>query len=147
MKIFYSKSTGGFYADEIHGDRLIEFVTTDPETGATLNRWNDANPDCLIPIDAVEITENEHAVLLAGQSAGQRITADVNGRPELTAPHAPTADEQKAQANVAIQAQIDVLEKNQARAVREAALGIDGAVDRLKALDQKIRALAGGFIK
>lgn len=147
MKKHYSKSTLGFYSSEIHGDRLIEFVTTDPETGETLDRWNDANPNCLIPMDAVEITEDEYAALLTGQSAGQRITTDANGRPELTDPPVPTADELKVQANATIQAQIDVLEKGQARAVREAALNIDGAVDRLKALDLKIRALAGGFVK
>ena len=47
--MFYLKSTGGFYDAEIHGDA--------------------------IPADAVEITRDEHAALLAGQSTGQRIEA------------------------------------------------------------------------
>ena len=55
--MFYSKSTGGFYDTDIHGDA--------------------------IPADAVEITTTEHAALLAGQSAGQRIEADEHGRPVL----------------------------------------------------------------
>lgn len=55
--MFYSKSTGGFYDREIHGDA--------------------------IPADAVEITRDEHAALLAGQSAGQRIEADEHGHPML----------------------------------------------------------------
>ena len=55
--MFYSKSTGGFYSADIHGDA--------------------------IPADAVEITCDEHAALLAGQSAGQRIEADEHGRPVL----------------------------------------------------------------
>ncbi|MGE8357653.1 MAG: tail fiber assembly protein [Microvirgula sp.] len=36
-----------------------------------------------IPADAVEITHDEHAALLAGQSAGQRIEADEHGHPVL----------------------------------------------------------------
>lgn len=61
--MFYSKSTGGFYDSEIHGNA--------------------------IPSDAVEITSEQHAVLLSGQSAGKVITADRNGFPVLTDP-APT---------------------------------------------------------
>ena len=53
--MFYSKSTGGFYASEIHGDA--------------------------IPADAVEITADEHAALLAGQSQGKLIQADAKGKP------------------------------------------------------------------
>jgi hypothetical protein len=59
MKLYYAKSTGGFYNSEIHG----------------------AN----IPFDAVEITAAEHADLMAGQSAGRIIIADNNGRPILSA--------------------------------------------------------------
>jgi hypothetical protein len=121
MKIFYSKSTNGFYADEIHGDKM--------------------------PADVVEITDKQHAELLVGQSAGKRIATDKNGSPILIDQPIPTAQESKAQTNAAIQLQIDTFEKNQARAVREAALGIDGALDRLKVLDQKIRTLAEGFVK
>lgn len=55
--MFYSKSTGGFYTVEIHGDN--------------------------IPAYAVEITIEEHAALLDGQRQGKLITADKNGRPVL----------------------------------------------------------------
>ena len=58
--MFYSKSTGGFYTREIHGDA--------------------------IPSDAVEITDEEHGELMAGQSAGKVITADANGALVLTDP-------------------------------------------------------------
>ncbi|WP_315383483.1 tail fiber assembly protein [Microvirgula aerodenitrificans] len=61
--MFYSKSTGGFYDVEIHGDA--------------------------IPADAVEITIDEHTALLAGQSTGQRIEADEHGRPVLRDTPAP----------------------------------------------------------
>lgn len=58
--MFYSKSTGGFYSREIHGDA--------------------------IPSDAVAITPEYHVELLEGQSVGKRITADASGSPVLTDP-------------------------------------------------------------
>ncbi|WP_210204568.1 hypothetical protein [Microvirga sp. 17 mud 1-3] len=58
--MFYSASTGGFYSKEIHGSN--------------------------IPADAVEITDDEHAALMAGQAAGKRIVPDENGRPILADP-------------------------------------------------------------
>ena len=65
--MFYSKTTGGFYATAIHGDN--------------------------IPPDAVEITANEHADLLAAQSTGKVIQADQNGKPVAVDPPKPTADD------------------------------------------------------
>ena len=65
--MYYSKSTGGFYDREIHGDN--------------------------IPEDAVEITNQEHAALLDGQSNGKIITADENGYPVLTDPPKPQPKE------------------------------------------------------
>lgn len=60
----YSKSTGGFYSRDIHGDR--------------------------IPSGSVEITAEYHQALLIGQSAGKRIVADSKGYPVLKdAPVAP----------------------------------------------------------
>ena len=53
--MFYAKSTGGFYRAEIHG--------------------------ASIPADAVEITDAEHAALLAAQASGKRIQPDGEGRP------------------------------------------------------------------
>lgn len=63
--MFYSNQTGGFYIIEMHGDS--------------------------IPADSVEISADEHTALLAGQSGGQRIVADVNGRPQLADPPKATA--------------------------------------------------------
>lgn len=65
--MFYSKTTGGFYSREIHGDA--------------------------IPSDAVEITAAEHSDLLEGQSQGKLIQADAKGKPVLADPPAPTDDE------------------------------------------------------
>ncbi len=58
--MFYSKSTGGFYNHEIHGDN--------------------------IPTDAVEITFDHYTELMEGQSRGKEITGDENGQPILTDP-------------------------------------------------------------
>lgn len=61
--MFYSSSTGGFYDARIHG--------------------------AAIPGDAVPISPEHHAELLAGQSAGKRISHDAAGNPVLADP-APT---------------------------------------------------------
>ena len=55
--MFYSKSTGGFYSVEIHGDNM--------------------------PNDALEITDESYAALIAGQEQGKEISADENGLPIL----------------------------------------------------------------
>lgn len=83
--MLYAKSTGGFYAVEIHGDN--------------------------IPADAVEITAEEHAALLEDQSRGKVITADANGLPVAVAPAslmtlAEAQSEQIAKLSAACQAQI-----------------------------------------
>lgn len=93
MKTFYSKDTGGFYVDEIHGSRLMAVVDPawkwplneagEPDYGVAADMIEVDNPDCKIPVDAVEVTGQEHAALLAGQSSGRMISADAQGRPSL----------------------------------------------------------------
>lgn len=119
MTKFYSKTTGGFYDDGIH--------TT-------------------MPADAKPITDAQWQSALDGQSQGKVIQADADGLP-VAVTVAPTADQIKVTTNAAIQAQIDALEKGQNRAVREATIGMLGAVDRLKALDAKIATLRAQFVK
>lgn len=68
--MYYSKSTGGFYDPEIHGDS--------------------------IPSDSVEITQQQYLTLLDGQSSGKTIATDSKGKPVLKDRPAPTADELKA---------------------------------------------------
>ena len=65
--MFYSKQTGGFYDTAIHGNN--------------------------IPADAVEITAEQHAALIEGQSQGKLIQADAKGKPVLADPPAPTDEE------------------------------------------------------
>lgn len=76
--MYYSKLTCGFYSREIHGDN--------------------------IPPDAIEITTDEHAALLEGQSQGKCIVAGPDGRPVLADPPAPTLDDLKAGKNSEINA-------------------------------------------
>jgi len=93
--MFYSKSTGGFYSADVHGPRKL--VVADPswvapevdgvpDLEAMPPTIEIENPHCLIPADAIEITEQEHYALIAGQSTGKVITADANGAPVLTDP-------------------------------------------------------------
>lgn len=58
--MLYSKHSSGFYSRDIHGDN--------------------------IPEDAVDITPEQHAALLEGQSQGKIISADENGYPILIDP-------------------------------------------------------------
>ncbi len=58
--MYFSASTGGFYSVKIHGSNM--------------------------PADVVNITETDHAELLAGQAAGKVIAADASGRPVLQDP-------------------------------------------------------------
>lgn len=62
--MLYSKTTGGFYDPEIHGEA--------------------------VPSDCVEISKERHAELLAEQSSGKVIVADKKGMPKAVDP-APVA--------------------------------------------------------
>ncbi len=77
----YAKSTGGFYAYEIHGSN--------------------------IPADAVEITQEQHLALIDGQSHGKLIQADANGRPVLVDPPPPTPEQIIAQYTDGVQQHLD----------------------------------------
>lgn len=79
--MFYSKSTGGFYTREIHGDN--------------------------IPADAVEITAEQHSELIEGQSQDKRIVADENGFPVLVDPPPPTPEQIITQYTAGVQQHLD----------------------------------------
>lgn len=79
--MYFSKATGGFYSVEIHGDN--------------------------IPADAVEITIEQHAALLEGQSQGKIIGADGVGNPVLIDPPAPTQEQVVASYSAAVQSHMD----------------------------------------
>ena len=73
--MLYSKTTGGFYDPEIHGEA--------------------------VPSDCVEISKERHAELLAEQSSGKVIVSDKKGLPKAVDPVAPalTWDAIRAQRN------------------------------------------------
>lgn len=79
--LFYSKTTGGFYDTTIHGNT--------------------------IPNDAVKLSQEEHAALLAGQADGKRIVPDAKGFPVLADPPAPTEAEVVASYTRAVQTRLD----------------------------------------
>jgi hypothetical protein len=72
MTIYYAASVSGFYNSAIHGDA--------------------------IPTDAVEISADEHAALLADQSAGKVIEADADGHPVAVDPPPLSLNERRAAA-------------------------------------------------
>lgn len=77
---YYSKQTGGFYLNDVHGDG--------------------------IPGDAIEISEQRHLELLAGQSQGFEIVAGEDGAPVL-ADVAATPAQTQARFVAAIQGRLD----------------------------------------
>ncbi|WP_409302212.1 phage tail protein [Pseudomonas sp. KCJK8993] len=72
--MYFSAQTGGFYDPEMHGP------------------FEPGNPSCVIPSDAVEISRERWAELLAGNAAGQIITVK-KGLPVLADPPPPTPEE------------------------------------------------------
>lgn len=80
MKLF-SKTTGGFYDPEIHGNQ--------------------------IPADAADITEERYAALMSAQASGKRIEADANGAPVAVDPPAPTSEQIIAALSAQIQLRLD----------------------------------------
>lgn len=65
----YSPSYKAFYDSAIHGN--------------------------VIPADAVEITDEQYAALLVGQSSGKRITTDASGQPTLADPQQLGIDDER----------------------------------------------------
>lgn len=114
MKNYYSPSTGGFY----NTDFFVGPTMTVPNEAAKegdLLVLEVPNPACNMPDDVVEITDEDRAVLFAGQLNGKNIAAGKDGKPALVDPPAIT----KAQ-----------IEANM-RAVRNRELSAtDGAVNR-----------------
>lgn len=134
--MFYSKTTGGFYDEAMHGTRKLfvivhgwvhpkievpdpEWIVADhpegtevpqlsvPDPDAVPDMVDIDNPDCKIPADAVEISAAEHAALLAAQSAGQIIQADAGGKPIAADPPPPTPEQIEAELGARVQAHLD----------------------------------------
>lgn len=112
--MYYSKQTNGFYTREIHGDN--------------------------IPADAVEITPEQHAALLQGQSEGKVITADENGYPILQDPPQPTPEQLAATVRAERDRLIESVRWRLERHSDELALGIE-PTEPLETLLQYTQAL------
>ena len=82
MQMYFSRSTGGFYADDIHAK---------------------AN----MPKDAVAITPDEYKAALDSQANGLTIQADSNGKPVGQPPLPPTSEQVKASLTFAVQQWLD----------------------------------------
>lgn len=82
---YYSPSTGGFYSEAVHGARQIAAKQTEREIKAGKRPRMITNPECRIPEDAVKITAERHAELLAAQASGKAIVASA-GKPFATTP-------------------------------------------------------------
>jgi hypothetical protein len=110
--MFYSKEANGFFPAEMK-DSYIAAGT-----------W---------PADAVEITVEEHAALLAGQTAGQCIAADSKGKPKLIDRPPLSARDQALAGIIALETTITP------RRLREAIIGSDNGW--LAGVNQQIAAL------
>lgn len=82
MTIFYSAFTGGFYDDEVHSPNMI-------------------------PVDAYEITADEHQAMLHGQELGRRIVPNELGQPVLADPPPPTPEQTQKALETVVQAHLD----------------------------------------
>ena len=89
----FSATTLGFYIEAVHGVRFLEN--------------GDPNPACVIPPDAIEISEEQYHALLDGQALGKSIGADEDGRPLLIEAPLPTAEQLQAKFVAAIQGRLD----------------------------------------
>lgn len=108
----YSPTTQGFY---------------DPEVNKT------------IPADAVEITRDHHAFLLAGQSSG-KVIAVVSGSVVLQDPPPKTQAELDAEATAAAKAELVAIDLASIRSIREYLASRPDAPQHLK--DRETAAIA-----
>jgi hypothetical protein len=174
----YSKSTGGFYDPDIHGAPKLTIVDPSwqhpmvkvpdptwtppaddpgataplidvPDPAVTAPTITIPNPACQIPSDAVEITADEHAALLAAQASGKEIKGDKDGKPVAVDPPPPTP----SQMNAAIKAQLAELDGKSVRALHEAVLALAASgtalpadtVKRLQDIQDQKAALRAKF--
>jgi hypothetical protein len=86
MSFIYSKTSGGFYRTE------------DQDVYQAAGSW---------PKDGVAVSDDEHATLMAAQSAGKLIQTDATGTPVAVDRPGPTADQIRTQYETAAQSLLD----------------------------------------
>ncbi len=80
---YFSPSTGGFYSEAIHGAPLMAAPLTPRQAKAGKRPEMIPNPGCTLPGDAVPISEERYAELMAAQASGSAIVVKA-GKPMAT---------------------------------------------------------------
>lgn len=80
MPRFYSPSNNAFYSEALHGARQIPAEQSAKDKKAGKRPAMIDNPACMIPADAVPVTEQRFETLLAAQGEGKEIV-EVRGKP------------------------------------------------------------------
>lgn len=93
MPKFFSPSTVSFFDEAIHGTLEIEKPQTRREIKAGKRPAKEPNPACLIPADAVPISDARHAELMAEVAKGRLIIADPRTNKPVAVDHMRTVDE------------------------------------------------------
>lgn len=97
---------------ELVSNEIEEIMTVEvPDMTAQPSLIEVDNPDCRIPPDAVEISDEYHAELLSGQQTGKIIAAGEDGYPVLLDPPPPTLEQAIKQYERAVQGHMDAAAK------------------------------------
>jgi hypothetical protein len=111
---YFSPSTRGFYCDAVHGARVLKVLDpawVPPEDAP------DAEPALLdvvntaVPADVVEVSDKEHATLMAQQSAGRVLGVGAKGRPVALDPAPLTIEERVGALRLAVSDYLDAAAK------------------------------------
>lgn len=94
MSKFFSPSTESFYDEAIHGAFEVDKPQSARERKAGKRPQTMANPDCRMPIDAVPISDKDHADLMAQVASGKQIVA--RGKRPIAIDQARSAEQQQA---------------------------------------------------
>lgn len=94
MSLFFSPSTASFFDEAIHGAIEIEKPQNNREIKAGKRPAMIPNPACRIPDDAIPITAERHAELMAEVAKGRLIIANPKTGKPIAVDHLRTTDEQ-----------------------------------------------------
>lgn len=115
MQYKFSPSKNGFFLVELHGEA--------------------------VPSDAIDLTAQEHAELLAGQAQGKRIVVGADGRPELADPVLLSPAQLAAKRMAEIKAGLSQIDADSARPAREIAIALAGGAVPTAAAVTKVTTL------
>lgn len=84
-KIYFNPETGGFHHEKVDGPRQIAAPQSAAEIKAKKRPVMIANPDCRVPVTAIEISQSQFRALMEAQATGKRIEVK-DGSPVATDP-------------------------------------------------------------